>query len=68
MKGKLSQYMAKTDCVSPEFDLLEWWKIHQCQLPGGRELAKISNIQSSLSAAEHVFTLLWNSSLLWRTV
>ena len=49
-------------CVSAEMNKLEWWKIHENELPKWSSACKqVLLIQPSSGAAERVFSLLVNS-------
>ena len=40
IKSELPSYIAKSDCVSTEFDKLAWWKSHQHELTNGSKACK----------------------------
>ena len=62
LKGELPSYVAKASDVSPEFDILEWWKRNSDGLPHWSLAAtKVLVVQPSSAAAERVFSILSNS-------
>ena len=60
--------------ISPEIDPLHWWKAHESALPQwAKATRKVSLMQSSSAAAEHVFSLLLThfqvvKTLHWKTM
>ncbi len=62
LKSELPSYLAKASDVSPNFDIMEWWKRNSDSLPHWAAAArKVLTIQPSSAAAERVFSLLTNS-------
>lgn len=62
LKTELPSYLAKASQVHGEFNILEWWKLHENELPNWASTAKkVILIQPSSAAAERVFSLLNNS-------
>ena len=62
LKTELPTHLAKAMDVSPEFDVLEWWRRNSDALPHWSSAAqKILVVQPSSAAAERVFSLLANS-------
>ena len=69
---EILMYMAVSEDISTEIDLIAWWKRHAIELPNGLMLLKkVLLVQPSSTAAERVFQfykdLLRNSSHLWKT-
>ena len=52
-------YVAAFEDVSPDIDVLQWWKNHQNDLP--RWSAVFISVKPSSAASERVFFLLANS-------
>ena len=62
LKAEMPLYMAKASDVSAEIDKLQWWQIHEKDLPKWSSVCKqVLLIQPSSAAAERVFSLLTNS-------
>ena len=62
LKSELPSYLAKASDVSPDFDMLEWWKRNSGGLPHWCSAAmKVLVVQPSSAAAERVFSILTNS-------
>lgn len=62
LKGELPNYLATAEDISPEFDVMEWWKRHEHELPHWSRACKtLVLVQPSSAAAERVFSLLANS-------
>ena len=56
LKVELPSYAAKASDVSPDFDVLEWWKCNKDDLPHWSLAArKVLVVQPSSAAAERVF-------------
>ena len=56
LKGELPSYVAKASDVSPEFNVLEWWKRNGDGLPNWSSAArKVLVVQPLSAAAERVF-------------
>ena len=65
-------YMAASEDVSTEIDLIAWWKRHAIELPKwANAFKRVLLVQPSSAAAERVFQFykdfLRNSSHLWKT-
>ena len=69
LKMEIPKYMAASEDVSTEIDLIAWWKRHAIELPKwANDLKKVLLAQPSSAAAERVYKdLLHNSSHLWNT-
>ena len=52
-------YVAAVEDISPDIDILQWWKNHQNDLP--RWSAAFISVKPSSAASEQVFSLLTNS-------
>ena len=52
-------YVAAVEDISPDIDVLQWWKNHQNDLP--RWSAAFILVKPSSAASERVFSLLANS-------
>ena len=62
LKQELPIYLSKSSGVSPNIDILEWWRLNEDSLPSWLSAAqKVVLIQPSAAAAERVFSLLNNS-------
>ena len=62
LKTELPQYLAKAMDVSPDYDLLQFWKLNSPQLLHWSSAAKkILLVQPSSAAAERVFSMLTTS-------
>ena len=62
LKKELPSYLAKVDGLSPNIDKLEWWKVHENELPYWSAACQlVLLVQPSSAAAERVFSLLSNS-------
>ena len=62
LKGELPNYLATAEDISAEFDVMEWWKRHEHELPHWSRACKtLVLVQPSSAAAERVFSLLANS-------
>ncbi len=62
LKGELPAYLTLAADASSEFEPLEWWKRHECDLPKWSSVAwQVMLVQPSSAAAERVFSIL-NSS------
>ena len=62
LKVELPSYLAKASQVNSDFDVLEWWKLHEDQLPHWSSAVKKGLLlQPSSAASERVFSLLNNS-------
>lgn len=63
LKVELPSHAAKASDVSPDFDVLEWWKCNKDDLPHQSLAArKVLVVQPSSAAAERVFSVLSSSS------
>ena len=58
LKQELPIYLSKSSGVSPNIDILEWWRLNGDSLPSWSSAAQM---QPSAAAAERVFSLLNNS-------
>ena len=59
LKMEIPRYMAASEDVSTEIDLIAWWKRHAIELPKwANVLKKVLLVQPSLAAAERVFLIL----------
>ena len=62
LKVELPSYLAKASQVNSDFDILEWWKLHEAELPHWSSAVKKGLLlQPSSAASERVFSLLNNS-------
>ena len=62
LKAELPQYLAKAIDISPDYDLLQFWKLNSPQLPHWSSATKkILLVQPSSAAAERVFCILTTS-------
>ena len=62
LKVELPSYLAKAFQVNSDFDILEWWKLHEAELPHWSSAVKKGLLlQPSSAASERVFSLLNNS-------
>ena len=52
-------YVAAVEDISPDIDVLQWWKNHQNDLP--RWSAAFMSVKPSSATSERVFSLLANS-------
>lgn len=58
LKSKLPQYIACSEDMTPDCDLLPWWKVKQSDLPTcAASFKKVLCIQPSSDAVERVFSL-----------
>ena len=62
LKSELPHYLATAEDLSPDYDVVEWWKAHEPDIPNWADVCKlILLVQPSSAAAERVFSLLQNS-------
>ena len=62
LKSDLPKYLAASEDVSSQTDVLEWWKLHEAQLPNWAKACQmVFLVQPSSAAAERVFSILTNS-------
>ena len=62
LKSELHVYVAAVEDISPDIDILQWWKNHQNDLPRWSAAFKsVILVQPSSAASEQVFSLLANS-------
>ena len=62
LKTELPHYLSTAEEISPDYDVVEWWKIHELDIPNWADVCKlILLVQPSSAAAERVFSLLQNS-------
>ena len=55
-------YLAATEDITPDIDIMNWWKRHEKEMPAWSEACKlVVLVQPSSAAAERVFSLLQNS-------
>ena len=60
--AKRHVYVAAVEDISPDIDILQWWKNHQNDLPQWSAAFKsVILVQSSSAASERVLSLLANS-------
>jgi len=58
LKSKLPQYIACSEDMTPDCDLLPWWKVKQSDLPTcAASFKEVLCIQPSSDAVERVFSL-----------
>ena len=56
LKVELPSYLAKASQVNSDFDILEWWKLHEAELPHWSSAVKKGLLlQPSSAASERVF-------------
>ena len=59
LKMEIPMYMAASEDVSTEIDLIAWWKRHAIELPKwANALKKVLLVQPSSATAERVFSIL----------
>ena len=62
LKGELPTYLAATEDISPDINIMNWWKRHEKEMPAWSQTCKlVVLVQPSSAAAERVFSLLQNS-------
>ena len=62
LKSELHVYVAPVEDISPDIDILQWWKNHQNDLPRWSAAFKsVILVQPSSATSERVFSLLANS-------
>ena len=59
LKMEIPMYMAASEDVSKEIDLIAWWKRHAIELPKwANAFKKVLLVQPSSAAAERIFSIL----------
>ena len=59
LKMEIPMYMAASEDVSTEIDLIAWWKRHVIEFPKwANALKKVLFVQPSSAAAERIFSIL----------
>ena len=62
LKTELPSYLSAAEDLSPDYDIIQWWKTHEPELPNWANVCKlILLVQPSSAAAERVFSLLQNT-------
>ena len=62
LMSELPKYLAASEDVSSQTDIVEWWKLHEAQLPNWAKACQmVLLVQPSSAAAERVFSILTNS-------
>ena len=62
LKTELPRYLSAAEDLSPDYDVIQWWKTHESDLPNWANVCKIILlVQPSSAAAERVFSLLQNT-------
>ena len=55
---EIPMYMAASEDVSTDIDLIAWWKRHAIELPEwANDLKKVLLVQPSSAAAERIFSI-----------
>ena len=62
LKTELPRYLSAAEDLSPDYDVVQWWKTHEPEIPNWADVCKlILLVQPSSAAAERVFSLLQNA-------